>query len=69
MAAPLTNLTKKGVVFEWGSECESSFVALKQALTTAPCLTVFDVQRETRVSCDASSTCVGGVLEQHCEDG
>ena len=69
VAAPLTNLTKKGVSFVWDSVCERAFECLKRALTTAPVLTVFDVMRETRVTCDASSTCVGGVLEQRCEDG
>ena len=63
MAAPLTELTKKGVTFVWGPLQKGAFESLKCSLTSAPVLTVFDPTRTTRVACDASSTCVGGVLE------
>nr|XP_025678227.1 uncharacterized protein LOC112778076 [Arachis hypogaea] len=38
LALPLTKLTRKDVPFEWTLECEESFLALKQRLTTAPIL-------------------------------
>ena len=69
VAAPLTELTKKNVPFVWGPLQDTAFESLKCALTSAPVLTVFDATRTTRVACDASSTCVGGVLEQKCDDG
>ncbi|XP_072077973.1 uncharacterized protein [Arachis hypogaea] len=38
LALPLTKLTRKDALFVWTSECEESFQALKQKLTTAPVL-------------------------------
>ncbi|XP_019059764.1 PREDICTED: uncharacterized protein LOC109117327, partial [Tarenaya hassleriana] len=38
IAAPLTAVTKKDVVFEWGEDQERAFSALKDSLTTAPVL-------------------------------
>ena len=37
---------------------------MKQSLCSAPVLKVFDSELNTRVICDASNYCVGGVLEQ-----
>lgn len=42
----------------------SAFDELKRMLTAAPCLTIHDPERSTRVVCDASGSCVGSVLEQ-----
>lgn len=36
---PMTQLTKKGVKFEWNDKCEEAFQVLKQMLTTTPMLT------------------------------
>ena len=36
--APLTNLTKKGQVFDWSSECQNALKTLKVKLTHAPIL-------------------------------
>ncbi|XP_028063363.1 uncharacterized protein LOC114266638 [Camellia sinensis] len=38
IAVPLTQLTRKGVTFEWSEERESAFQELKTRLTTAPVL-------------------------------
>ena len=40
IALPLTNLTQKGVKFEWSDECERSFQELNNILVTAPILTI-----------------------------
>ncbi|KAH9665582.1 Endonuclease [Citrus sinensis] len=40
IAAPLTNLTKKNVKFNWDEACEKSFQELKSHLVTAPILTL-----------------------------
>ena len=40
IAAPLTQLTRKNVKFEWTEECEKSFQELKRRLVTAPVLTI-----------------------------
>ena len=36
VVAPLVGLTKKGVRFEWGEECEAAFQELKRRFTSAP---------------------------------
>ena len=42
IAKPLTNLTKKDRDFTWNDEEEAAFRKLKEALTSAPILQVFD---------------------------
>lgn len=38
IVSPLNNLTRKGVLFLWNSECQEAFEKLKQALSTSPVL-------------------------------
>ena len=67
IAAPLTNLTHKGVVFNWSTECESSFQLLKSALTQAPILAYPDLSHKANpfvLQTDASAFGLGAVLEQ-----
>ncbi|KAL5838964.1 hypothetical protein ACOSQ4_011572 [Xanthoceras sorbifolium] len=64
IAMPLTQLTRKSVKFVWDEDCEASFMALKQRLTTAPVLTVPDSSEPYVVYTDASGTGLGGVLMQ-----
>ena len=45
IAAPMTDLTKKGVPFMWGPEQEKAFQDLKTAVTTAPVLIYDQTQR------------------------
>ena len=42
IAKPMTDLTKKDRDFTWGTEEEAAFRKLKEALTSAPILQVFD---------------------------
>ena len=63
VAGPLTLLTKKDQPFLWTDLQEKAFNILKQLLCNAPVLKVFDSALDTRVTCDASNFCVGGVLE------
>ncbi|KJZ71398.1 hypothetical protein HIM_09186 [Hirsutella minnesotensis 3608] len=42
IAAPLTALTKKDVVFTWSKECDKAFEDLKALLTSAPVLAQWD---------------------------
>ena len=65
MSAPLTNLTKKNVVFKWGDGQETAFQALKAAIQVAPVLATPDVEKPFTVYVDASSVATGGVLLQH----
>ncbi|XP_072087356.1 uncharacterized protein [Arachis hypogaea] len=65
LALPLTKLTRKDVPFEWTPECEESFLALKQRLTTAPVLVLPEPREPFEVYCDASLKGLGWVLMQH----
>ncbi|XP_073046005.1 uncharacterized protein [Primulina eburnea] len=64
IAVPMTALTKKNAKFVWGPECQESFDRLKQALTTAPVLTMPSGQGEFVVYTDASKLGLGAVLMQ-----
>jgi hypothetical protein len=61
---PLTNLLKKGTLFVWTSEHESSFQALKSAMIFAPMLALPDLQKPFLVETDASDKGIGDVLQQ-----
>jgi hypothetical protein len=64
IAAPLNDLTKKGVPFYWGAAQEYSFNALIDKLTHAPLLQLPDFDKTFEIQCDASVIGIGGVLLQ-----
>ncbi|KAK1694757.1 hypothetical protein QYE76_011454 [Lolium multiflorum] len=64
IAAPLNELTKKGVVFEWGVAQDHAFDELKRLLTSAPLLALPDFNKQFEIECDASGIGIGGVLMQ-----
>jgi len=66
VALPLTSLTKKDVPFVWSPECESSFQALKNCLTSAPALAypIPDEEATFILDTDASDVGIGAVLSQ-----
>jgi hypothetical protein len=51
---PTTELLKKGKTFEWTVRHEVSFQELKKRLTTAPVLTMLDMEKPISIYCDAS---------------
>ncbi|XP_057746830.1 uncharacterized protein LOC130966088 [Arachis stenosperma] len=65
IALPLTRLTRKDAPFVWTPECEESFQALKQKLTTAPMLVLPEPNKSFEVYCDASLKGLRCVLMQH----
>jgi RNase H-like domain found in reverse transcriptase/Integrase zinc binding domain len=69
ISAPLSDLTKKGVLFEWGGDQENSFRNLKDAVKSAPALQLADPSKPYIVTCDASYVGIGAVLEQESENG
>ena len=69
ISAPLSELTKKGVPFEWGGDQENSFQNLKDAVKSAPVLQLADPAKPYIVTCDASDVGIGAVLEQESENG
>ena len=64
IAAPLNELTKKGVPFSWGKAQEHAFHVLKDKLTHAPLLQLPDFNKTFELECDASGIGLGGVLLQ-----
>ncbi|XP_073025202.1 uncharacterized mitochondrial protein AtMg00860-like [Primulina eburnea] len=65
IAVPLTSLTKKNAKFVWGSECQDSFDMLKQALISAPVLSMPSEQGEYVLFIDASKIGLGAALMQN----
>ena len=63
--APLTELTRKGVVFDWTNACQRGFERVKMLLTTTPVLTHPDFKLPFHVHCDACGKGVGAVLSQY----
>ena len=61
---PLTNLTKKGLTFEWTQQCEEAFRKLKQRFLEAPILVMPDQDQPFFVETNASAFASGGVLMQ-----
>jgi hypothetical protein len=64
IAAPLNELTKKGVEFAWGASQDNAFDELKRLLTSAPLLALPDFTKQFKIECDASGIGIGGVLMQ-----
>jgi hypothetical protein len=58
-------LERKGIKFQWTSDCERSFQHLKQLLTSAPILTIADPNEHFIVCTDACNEGLGGVLSQN----
>uniref|UniRef100_A0A3B3IAC9 ribonuclease H n=1 Tax=Oryzias latipes TaxID=8090 RepID=A0A3B3IAC9_ORYLA len=69
LSEPLRKLTRKGQVWEWTNEAESSFQAMKEALVSEPCLAYFKLGAPTVVISDASPVGLGAVLLQTQQDG
>lgn len=63
ITAPLTALLKKDN-FAWSDTTEAAFLALKDAVTTAPVLALPDFSQPFIVECDASTHGLGAVLIQ-----
>jgi hypothetical protein len=62
IAAPLDELTKKGVPSSWGTRQENAFNMLKDKLICAPVLQLPDFNKTFELECDGSGIGLGGVL-------
>jgi hypothetical protein len=64
IAAPLNDLTKKGVWFYWGATQDQAFHTLIDKLTHAPLLQLLNFGKTFELECDASGIGIGGILLQ-----
>ena len=62
IAVPLTQLTKKGVAYDWGDSQQRAFDELRRRLCEAPVLVLPEGLDDFVVYCDASITRLGAVL-------
>lgn len=62
--APLNNLTRKGVKFNWDIACQRSFDECKKLISEKSILVQYDPSKELFLTCDASGSGVGGCLSQ-----
>lgn len=69
IAAPMTNATKKDREFQWTPECQQAFDEIKQRVTSAPVLAMFDPDKPTELETDASDFAVAGQIGQRDEQG
>lgn len=66
---PISNLTKKGVKFNWTDDAQRSFDKVKQLLSSAPVLVNPDYDKPFFIRCDASTEGIGSVLFQRNDSG
>lgn len=64
MTAPLRNLLKEDIIWEWSPECDSAFNSLKEAISRPVLLKYFDISKPTTIETDASQYGLGSCLLQ-----
>jgi hypothetical protein len=64
IAAPLNQLTRKGIKFTCSHDPESAFRQLKLQLCKTPVLAYPDFTKPFRLKTDASDTALGAILSQ-----
>ena len=69
VVAPMTNLLKKNVKFEWSSVCQKAFDKVKAILCTSPVLVTPDFEKRFVLTTDASDVGAGSVLQQESASG
>jgi len=65
ITAPLRDLLKEGIHFQWDAVHEQSFFAVKRIISEAPVLKFFDPNDNVEIQCDASDRGLGACLMQN----
>lgn len=65
IAAPLSEIIKKNMGFQWEKEHEESFNKVKNSLTSAPILALPNFDLTFEIECDASEIGIGAILHQN----
>ncbi|GBN41003.1 Transposon Tf2-9 polyprotein [Araneus ventricosus] len=68
-SAPLSNLLRKDVSFDWNAEEQKAFDDIKNAFLSPPALVLPDPNAELQVTTDASGNGIGATLEQKYQNG
>lgn len=66
---PIRDLLSKNNLWTWDNAQEQAFIEVKQELCSSPVLALYDPNKETIVSADASSYGIGAVITQVQENG
>lgn len=69
MAEPLVRMTHKRTKFDWGPAQQTAFEAMKNELMSGTIMAYPCTAKPYCVYCDASQSCIGGVLVQEDEEG
>lgn len=69
IASPLTSLLSQSKVFDWSTECQLAFDAIKRVLCSAPVLSAPNFLRAFKLEVDASDIGAGAVLIQEDDAG
>lgn len=64
LSRPLVKLTCLDQLFQWNPECERAFQQLKECLTTAPVVVMYDPASNLRMHTDAREASLGVALYQ-----
>ena len=68
ITAPLRELTKKNSRFEWNRVHQDAFNKLTTTMSTTPCMSYFDKNKDTYVLVDASPVGLCAILSQKSKD-
>jgi hypothetical protein len=69
IAAPLNNLLREDVAWNWSEECQKAFDLIKEKMTQAPILRRPDYSRPFELHTDWSGIGLGAVLVQRGDEG
>ena len=69
VVAPLTDLLRKNVKFQWSAACQSAFDQVKAILSSGPVLAAPHFKKGFSLAVDASDVGAGAVLMQADDDG